>query len=69
MLEKHDFVHSTAQVGNALRVMVSIKEASPASAVNDVISHAGLHVTSCAVARPGLEDVFVAATRIKKNAA
>jgi ABC-2 type transport system ATP-binding protein len=69
MLEEHDFVHSTAQVGNALRVMVSIKEASPASAVNDVISHAGLHVTSCAVARPGLEDVFVAATRIKKNAA
>ena len=69
MLEDHDFVHSTAQVGNALRVMVSIKETSPASAVNDVISHAGLHVTSCAVARPGLEDVFVAATRIKKNAA
>ena len=69
MLEEHDFVHSTAQVGNALRVMVSIEEASPASAVNDVISHAGLHVTSCAVARPGLEDVFVAATRIKKNAA
>jgi ABC-2 type transport system ATP-binding protein len=68
MLEQHAFVHSTAQVGNVLRVMVSIGEASPASAVNDVISQAGLHVTSCAAARPGLEDVFVAATRIKKNA-
>jgi ABC-2 type transport system ATP-binding protein len=69
MLEKQSFVHSSAQVGNVLRVMVSIDEASPASAVNDVINREGLNVKSCTVAMPGLEDVFVAATRMKKTAA
>ena len=69
LLEKQTFVHSSAQVGNALRVMVSIDQASPATAVNDVISREGLHVESCTVTRPGLEDVFVAATRKKKNTA
>ena len=62
-------MHSSAQVGNVLRVMVSIDEASPASAVNDVINREGLTVKSCTVAMPGLEDVFVAATRMKKTAA
>ena len=69
MLEKQTFVHSSAQVGNVLRVMVSIDEASPASAVNDAINREGLNVKSCTVAMQGLEDVFVAATRMKKTAA
>lgn len=69
MLEQQAFVHSSAQVGNVLRVMVSVDQASPADAVSAVIKNAGLHVDSCVVARPGLEDVFVAATRMKKTAA
>lgn len=69
MLEQQAFVHSSAQVGNVLRVMVSIDQASPADAISAAIKNAGLHVDSCVVARPGLEDVFVAATRMKKTAA
>lgn len=69
MLEQQSFVHSSAQVGNILRVMVSIDQASPADAINTVIKNAGLHVDSCVDAKPGLEDVFVAATRIKKTPA
>lgn len=69
MLEQQAFIHSSAQVGNVLRVMVSIGENSPATAVNDVIRREGLNVESCTVAQPGLEDVFVAATRMKKTAA
>jgi ABC-2 type transport system ATP-binding protein len=69
MLEQQTFVHSSAQVGNVLRVMVSSEQHSPANAVSDVIEGKGLHVSRCVVARPGLEDVFVAATRMKKSAA
>ena len=69
MLEQQAFVHSSAQVGNVLRVMVSIDQVSPATTVSDAIKSEGLNVESCVVARPGLEDVFVAATRIKKTAA
>jgi len=66
MLEKQTFVHSSAQVGNVLRVMVSIDQASPANAVSDAIKREGLHTGNCSMARPGLEDVFVAATRMNK---
>jgi ABC-2 type transport system ATP-binding protein len=69
MLEQQPFVHSSAQVGNILRVMVSIEEQSPANAVSDVIKREGLNVNRYVVAKPGLEDVFVAATRMKKSAA
>ena len=69
ILEQQAFVHSSAQVGNVLRVMVSIDQVSPATTVSDAIKSEGLNVESCVVARPGLEDVFVAATRIKKTAA
>lgn len=67
MLEKQPFVHSSAQVGNVLRVMVSIEERSPVDAVNDVIKREGLNVTRCTLTKPGLEDVFVAATRARKS--
>jgi len=69
MLEQQAFVHSSAQVGNVLRVMVAIDQASPEQAVSDAISREGLHVKYCKSTRPGLEDVFVAATRSKKEAA
>jgi len=66
MLEQQAFVHSSAQVGNVLRVMVSADQAAPATAVGDVIRREGLDVKRCVLAKPGLEDVFVAATRMKK---
>jgi len=67
MLEQLPFVHSSAQVGKLLRVMVAIDQASPDNAVYDAITRAGLSLKRCDVAQPGLEDVFVAATRAGKE--
>jgi len=68
MLELLPFVHSSAQVGKLLRVMVAIDQNLPDKAVSDAIKGAGLNVIHCDVAQPGLEDVFVAATRASKEA-
>jgi len=69
MLEQQAFVFSSAQVGNVLRVMVASDQASPEKAVSDVISREGLSLKYCKLAKPGLEDVFVAATRSRKDPA
>ncbi len=66
LLEQQAFVHSSAQVGNILRVMVAKDEDKPATAVADVINRAGLDLKHCDITKPGLEDVFVAATRKRK---
>jgi ABC-2 type transport system ATP-binding protein len=66
MLEQQPFVHSSAQVGNILRVMVAKDQDQPEKAVSDVINREGLSVKNCTIAKPGLEDVFVAATRARK---
>jgi ABC-2 type transport system ATP-binding protein len=68
LLEAEDFIHSSAQIGHELRVMVAKAQPDPEKAVGAVIKRAGLHMGSCRATRPGLEDVFVAATRIKGNA-
>jgi len=65
MLEQLPFVYSSAQVGKLLRVMVAIDQASPDKAVSDAIAHAGLSLKHCHITQPGLEDVFVAATRAR----
>ena len=65
LLEAQAFVHSSAQVGNVLRVMVSSDLPAPENAVSEVISSNGLHLKYCKTAYPGLEDVFVAATRAR----
>lgn len=69
LLEQQTFVHSSAQVGNLLRVMVALEQHSPAQAVKDIIVNQNLDLKQCRVAKPGLEDVFVAATRARKRAA
>jgi len=69
LLEGEDFIHSSAQIGNELRVMVAKKEREPELAISRVIQHAGLHLSGCRLTKPGLEDVFVAATRERKAAA
>jgi ABC-2 type transport system ATP-binding protein len=67
LLEEQSFVHSSAQVGNVLRVMVSSDLDSPEKAVSDVITNQGLSLKLCRSDEPGLEDVFVAATRARKT--
>ncbi len=69
MLEQQSFVHSSAQVGNVLRVMVSIDQTSPENTIREVITREGLSLKHCTITRPGLEDVFVAATRARKDTA
>jgi ABC-2 type transport system ATP-binding protein len=69
MLEQLPFVFSSAQVGKLLRVMVAIDQASPDQAVREAITHAGLSLKHCRITQPGLEDVFVAATRARKSTA
>jgi len=67
LLEEQSFVHSSAQVGNVLRVMVSSDLDSPEKAVSDAITNQGLSLKLCRSDEPGLEDVFVAATRARKT--
>jgi ABC-2 type transport system ATP-binding protein len=65
-LDQQAFVHSTAQIGNTLRVMVDKELQEPATATRSVLASAGLPVEGCAKVHPSLEDVFVAATQARK---
>jgi ABC-2 type transport system ATP-binding protein len=65
-LEQESFVHSTAQIGNTLRVMVGQDLPDPETAVRQAITGNGLDVEACKKVRPSLEDVFVAATQARK---
>jgi ABC-2 type transport system ATP-binding protein len=67
-LEQQAFVHSTAQIGNTLRVMVDLGLQEPAAVTRRVVEEAGLPLESCSRVRPSLEDVFVAATQARKAA-
>jgi ABC-2 type transport system ATP-binding protein len=64
-LQEQDFVLSSAQIGNTLRVLLRKDAADPDRLVGDTIAGAGLPVDSCALAEPNLEDVFVASTRTR----
>ena len=65
-LDQQAFVHSTAQIGNTLRVMVDIDLAEPVAATLSTLTTAGLPVDKCEMVHPSLEDVFVAATQARK---
>jgi len=67
-LDSQTMVHSTAQIGNSLRVMVDQEVQGPAELVSRVIRDAGLQLDDCEKVRPSLEDVFVAATQARKTA-
>jgi len=67
-LALEDFVLSSAQVGNTLRVLVKKDSARPEQSVLEVITRAGLPLSDCQVSEPSLEDVFVVATRARKQA-
>jgi len=63
LLEQQSMVYSSAQIGSQLRVMVSREQAKPAKTIRAILEQAGLHTDLCELSKPGLEDVFVAATR------
>ena len=68
LLEQLPYIHSSAQVGKLLRVMVASDQHTPDKSVSEVINKAGLNLKSCHITQPGLEDVFVSATRARKTA-
>jgi len=65
-LDQQAFVHSTAQIGNTLRVMVDQDMANPEAGTRRVVEEAGLAIDGCEKVHPSLEDVFVAATQARK---
>ena len=66
-LDQQAFVHSTAQIGNTLRVMVDRDLANPAEFARSVLIDNGLTLDGCDKVPPSLEDVFVAATQSRKS--
>ena len=66
LLERQSFVHSTAQIGNTLRVMVDRDLEGPEAVTSNAIRRAGLVSERCEKDQPNLEDVFVAATQARK---
>lgn len=67
-LDQQEFVHSTAQIGNSLRVMVDRDMPDAAARIKRILHDAGLALEGCEIVRPSLEDVFVAATQARKAA-
>jgi ABC-2 type transport system ATP-binding protein len=65
-LEREGFVHSTAQIGGSLRVLVDRDLDDAEGAIRRALSADGLAVQRCERVRPNLEDVFVAATQERK---
>jgi len=66
LMERQAFVHSTAQIGTLLRVMVDLELEDPAESISGVAAQAGFTLRRCERVRPNLEDVFVAATQARK---
>ena len=67
LLDSMPFVHSTAQIGNTLRVMLDKDLHDPVEHLQRTITSADLTVLKCQVTRPSLEDVFVATTQSQKR--
>ena len=63
LLAGEAFVHSTAQIGNSLRVLVDRDLDDPDRRAADAIRAAGLNLNACERVEPNLEDVFVTATQ------
>lgn len=68
VLEAEEFVHSTAQIGNSLRVLVDPAWPDPEATVIKRVAAAGLKPVQCSKIGASLEDVFVAATQARKAA-
>jgi len=68
-LHAEPWVRSVAQIGNELRVLVAREHDGAQEAVQATILRAGLEATTSRLDRASLEDVFVAATLARKEAA
>jgi ABC-2 type transport system ATP-binding protein len=66
-LDGLEFVHSTAQIGHSLRVMVEKELDAPEAAIRSAVAASALKLNDCKLARASLEDVFVAATQARKR--
>jgi ABC-2 type transport system ATP-binding protein len=66
LLAREKFVHSTAQIGNTLRVLVDRDMDDAAGKTCRAVTGAGLTLKDCRQVKPNLEDVFVAATQDRK---
>lgn len=66
LLGAEDFVHSVAQIGNSLRVLIDKSSHDPAETVQRLIADAGLEPVQCSLTKASLEDVFVSATQARK---
>lgn len=66
LLAREKFVHSTAQIGNTLRVLVDRDMDDAAGRTCRAVTAAGLTLKDCRQVKPNLEDVFVAATQDRK---
>jgi len=60
-------VRSTAQIGNSLRVMLDHDVDDVAATIGRAVRGAGLDLERCELTEANLEDVFVAATRQRKE--
>jgi hypothetical protein len=67
MADGTGFVHSTAQIGNSLRVLVDRELRDPEAELLKVLNRAALPIDDCKLVAPSLEDVFVAATQARKR--
>jgi len=68
-LDGCDFVKSTAQIGNSLRVMVDKNLADVEQTLRQAAGRQNLILEECQLTSASLEDVFVAATQARKSAA
>lgn len=68
-LHRQPWVLSVAQIGRQLRVLVREDQPSAAEAVAAVVRAGGITVEVSALVRASLEDVFVAATKTRAQAA
>jgi ABC-2 type transport system ATP-binding protein len=68
-LHEQTWVKSVAQIGNELRILIDHDLHDAESAVRQSVTQAGFRVDACAIDRASLEDVFVAATLDRREAA
>jgi len=66
-LETQPFVHSTAQIGNTLRVLLDKDLPEAEQAIRQAVAGQGLQVDACRMVHASLEDVFVAVTQARKR--
>jgi len=68
LLHTQTWVRSVAQIGNELRVLIDRRHPDAEQATGKLLGEAGFELAECRLDRASLEDVFVAATLVRKQA-